>query len=122
MPLSFALFFGLGGVMPRVEREYQPGLIKRIERMFPGAIVRKHDMQQGFPDLLILWGPHWALLEVKKKRPTKASDFEPNQEWWIEEFDRMSFSACIYPENEEEVLNALSRSFSSPRSPRLSRR
>lgn len=101
--------------MARKEREYQPRLIKKIERMFPGILVRKHDMQQGWPDLLLLWGPQWALLEVKKKRPTSSADFEPNQEWWIEEFDQMSFSACIYPENEEEVLYALQQTFGTRR-------
>ena len=100
--------------MARREREYQPGLIKRIERLLPGAYVRKIDVQQGWPDLLILWRDRWALLEVKKEEPT-ASDFEPNQEWWIDEFDSMSFSACIYPENEEEVLHALSQTFRSGR-------
>lgn len=92
--------------MARRERDYQAGLIKRIERALPGSYVRKIDVQQGWPDLLILAPDFWALLEVKKKPPT-ASDFEPNQEWWIEEFDEMSFSACIYPENEEEVIHAL---------------
>ena len=101
--------------MARREREYQPGLIERIEKLLPGAYVRKVDFQQGWPDLLILWRDRWALLEVKKKEPTRASDFEPNQEWWIEEFDSMSFSACIYPENEQEVLHALSQTFRSRR-------
>lgn len=104
--------------MARREREYQPGLIKRIENLFRHELlnddedvyVRKIDVQQGWPDLLILAPGFWALLEVKKEEPT-ASDFEPNQEWWIERFDRMSFSACIYPENEQEVLHALSQAF-----------
>jgi hypothetical protein len=94
----------------RLERDYQPGLIKRIERMFPGAYVRKIGADQGWPDLLILWGPYWALLEVKRERPS-ASDFEPNQEWYIEEFNSMSFSACIYPENEQDVLYGLQQAF-----------
>ena len=97
--------------MPRRERDYQSKLIKRIEKLFPGCYVRKHDMQQGWPDLLVLWGPHWALLEVKRETPTSEDDFEPNQEWWIDHFDQMSFSACIYPENEQEVLHALSQAF-----------
>lgn len=96
--------------MARQERYYQAGLIKRIERLFPGAYVRKIDVQQGWPDLLILWRDRWALLEVKRKPPT-ASDFEENQEWWIEEFDAMSFSAVIYPDVENEVLDALSQAF-----------
>lgn len=94
--------------MPRVERDYQAKLVKRIERLIPDSYVRKIDVQQGWPDLLVLAPCFWALLEVKRKRP-KPSDYEPNQEWWIEHFDGMSFSACIYPENEEEVLHALSQ-------------
>lgn len=100
--------------MPRNERDYQPGLIRRIERLLPGAYVRKVDFQQGWPDLLILWRDRWALLEVKKRKPS-ARDFEPNQEWWIEEFDSMSFSACIYPENEQDVLYALEEAFRARR-------
>lgn len=101
--------------MARRERDYQAGLIKRIEKLFPGAYVRKHDIQQGWPDLLILGRGWWALLEVKREEPTGPDDFEPNQEWWIEEFDEMSFSACIYPENEQEVLHALQQAFGAGR-------
>lgn len=97
--------------MSRLERDYQAALIKRIERLLPGAIVRKHDIQQGWPDLIILWGPHWAFLETKRETPTSEDDFEPNQIEWIETFNQMSFSACIFPENEEEVLHALQASF-----------
>lgn len=101
--------------MSRLEREYQARLIKKIERLIPGSYVRKHDMQQGWPDLLILAPGFWAILEVKRSTPTCADDFEPNQEWWIEEFDSMSFSACIYPENEKEVLHALQQTFRARR-------
>lgn len=94
----------------RLEREYQAKLVKKIERLIPGCYVRKHDMQQGWPDLLILAPGFWAMIETKREEPG-PEDFEPNQEWWIEEFDRMSFSACIYPENEQEVLHALSQAY-----------
>lgn len=113
--VPFLLFLRKGTIVARLEREYQAKLIKRIEKRLHGAYVRKIIADQGWPDLLILWRDRWALLEVKKKEPTKASDFEPNQEWYIEEFDAMSFSACIYPENEEEVLNALEQTFRSRR-------
>lgn len=95
-----------------LERNYQAKLIKRIERLFPGAYVRKADLQAGWPDLLILYKDTWALLEVKRCAPG-PDDFEPNQEWWIEEFDMMSFSACIYPENEKDVLDALQQAFAA---------
>ena len=108
--------------MSRQEREYQPGLIKRIEILLPGAYVRKVEVQQGWPDLLILWHNCWAFLEVKRKRPTSERDFQPNQPWWIEELNSMSFAACIYPENEEDVLNDLQQALKSYRSARAIKR
>jgi len=94
------------------ESVFQAKLIKRLRVMFPECIIMKNDTEYltGIPDLTILWGPYWALLEVKPKRP-KASDFEPNQEWYIDLAAEMSFGACIYPENEEEVLHDLSQAF-----------
>lgn len=96
--------------MPRLERNYQAKLIKRIERALPEAYVRKADIQQGWPDLLILAPGFWALLEVKRGVPG-PEDFQPNQEWWIEEFNNMSFSACIYPENEQDVIDGLRKAY-----------
>lgn len=99
--------------MVALERDYQPRLIKKLRAMFEGVVILKNDAnyQQGFPDLILLFGPQWAILEVKRQRPTKASDFRPNQEYYIEMLNQMSFSACIYPENEDEVLSALQQTF-----------
>jgi hypothetical protein len=96
-----------------LERDYQAGLIKRLKRRFPGCFILKNDTEycQGVPDLLVLYETMWAMLEVKRKRPTKESDFEPNQEWYISMLNSMSYAACIYPENEEEVLDDLQRAF-----------
>jgi len=59
---------------------------------------------QGIPDLTILYYDKWATLEVK---PKADAEQEPNQDWYVEKMDACSFSAFIYPENEEEVLYAL---------------
>jgi hypothetical protein len=92
------------------ERDYQAQLIQRIERMFPGSVVLKNDTAylQGVPDLLILYEDKWAMLEVKTSAnaPTR-----PNQDYYIELFDRMSFAAYIWPEVEEDVLNELQHTF-----------
>lgn len=92
------------------ERDYQAQLIQRIERRFPGAVVLKNDTAylQGVPDLLILYENQWAMLEVKigANSPTR-----PNQDYYIELFDRMSFAAYIWPEVEEDVLNELQHTF-----------
>lgn len=108
----------------RPERRYQPALIERIRHLFPGCIILKNDSEYmpGVPDWLILWQDRWATLEVKRTCPRSSADFEPNQEWYIELMDSMSFSACIYPENEDEVLDALQRQFQARRKTRVSQR
>lgn len=104
-----------------LERDFQAKLVKRLNAMFPNCEVWKTDTgyRQGIPDLIVLYGNKWAALECKRKRPTKESDYEPNQEWYIEKLDRMSFSACIYPENMEEVLDDLQSAFTPRRGARL---
>lgn len=108
----------------RLERDYQARLIKKIERLLPGCLVLKNDSGylQGIPDLTILFEDQWAVLEVKPKTPTSSRDFEPNQEWYIDQLNQMSFSACIYPANEEDVLDALQRQFKARRKTRVSKR
>lgn len=105
-----------------LESVYQSRLIKKLKRLFPGCVILKNDTDylQGIPDLLILWQNYWGMLEVKVKPPRSSRDFEPNQEWWIDKLNTMSFAACIYPANEEDVLDALQRSFRPRRSARVS--
>lgn len=105
----------------KLERDYQAGLIKRIKHEFPGCLVLKNDSgyQQGIPDWSIFYGKHWAMLEIKREPPS-PDDFQPNQEWFIAELNKMSFSACVFPENEEEVLDDLRKAFRPRRSARLS--
>lgn len=92
------------------ENRYQAGLIKRIKDKFPGSIILKNDSsyKQGIPDLTVLYGDKWATLEVKKS--TDASH-RPNQDFYVEKMNSMSFSSFISPENEQEVLDAMERSF-----------
>lgn len=93
-----------------LESRYQTLLIKRLRALFPGIVILKNDTDylQGFPDLTLLWRRHWAVLEVK---PRLGAPFEPNQEWYLEALDGMSFACAICPENEEEVLHALEQAF-----------
>jgi len=97
-----------------LERNYQAQVLKRIRAMAPGIWTLKNDANylQGVPDWTVLYGKHWAGLEIKRKKPRPGtSDFRPNQEWYIAEFDSMGFCACLYPENEREVLSALRKAF-----------
>lgn len=92
------------------ETPYAKELMERIEALFPGCVILRNDAQklQGVPDRLILWGPYWAMLEVKRSANEEA---QPNQPYYVELFGQMSFAAFIYPENEEEVLYALQQAF-----------
>ena len=100
------------------ERHYQAQLIKRLRRLFPGCVILKNDptYMQGIPDLVIFWGKQWAMLEVKV---TADAPNRPNQEFYIDELNEMSFAAFIHPDNEEEVLHALQLAFESERDSRV---
>lgn len=93
-----------------VERNFQADLIKKIKKRFDGCIVLKNDPEyiQGIPDLLILHNDKWAALECKKSSKAKH---QPNQDYYVSKMDDMSFASFISPENEEEVLNELQRTF-----------
>lgn len=93
-----------------LESEYQATLIRKLKELFNGCEILKNDAnyKQGFPDLLIMFGPSYAVLEVKA---SEDAPYRPNQEWYLDKIRGMSFSATIYPENEAEVLTALQEFF-----------
>ena len=92
------------------ESAYQAKLIKKIKELLPGCFVLKNDPSyiQGMPDLLILFYDRWAALEVKT---SERSPEQPNQGYYVEKLDEMSFAAVIYPAIEEEVLYDLQLAF-----------
>ena len=94
----------------KLERSFQAALIRELKKRFSGCIVMKLDSShiQGIPDLLVLWGKHWATLECKKGARAKR---QPNQEHYVKLMNDMSFSRFIFPENKEDVLNDMERSF-----------
>ena len=95
-----------------LESKYQTQLIDTLRERFPGCVIMKNDAsyQQGFLDLTIFWCRCWAALEVKG---SIDAVLQPNQEYFVEKLDEMSFAAIICPENEEEVLTALQETFAS---------
>lgn len=96
--------------MPKLESEFQSNLIKELKRLFPGCIVLKNDSShiQGIPDLLVLYKDKWASLEVKRSIGAKR---QPNQEYYVDKMNDMSFSRFICPENKKEVLHELQQAF-----------
>lgn len=92
------------------ENAYQKKLIRKLKRMFPGCEILKNDSGyiQGILDLTILFGPFWAMLEVKA---SEDAPLRPNQGHYLQKLNDMSFAAIIHPGNEEEVLSALQEAF-----------
>lgn len=89
-----------------LESKFQKEVIDEVKKRFPGSIVMKNDSSyiQGIPDLTILYGNRWASLEVKR---SANAAHRPNQDYYVGKMNDMSYSAFIFPENKEEVLNDL---------------
>lgn len=100
--------------MPKLESDFQKRLIQQIKQTYPGVLVIKGNSaaKQGIPDLMILFGDAWATLECKR---SANEVHQPNQDYYVDLMDEMSFSAFVYPENKEQVLDDLFNFFKSPR-------
>ena len=100
-----------------LENRFKTALVNDLENLFPGCIILHMDPNeiQGIPDLLILYKNKWAALEGKRfaKAPHR-----PNQEYYVDLMNRMSYASFIYPENKEEVLYELQHSFRTARKTR----
>lgn len=96
------------------ESTFQAQLIRDLKDIFDGCIVLKNDANylQGFPDLLILHNNRWAALECKAQ---PNSRHQPNQEYYVDILDGMSYAAFVYPENKEEILHELQQALGARR-------
>lgn len=94
--------------MGKKESEFQSNLIDELKERFPGCIVVKTDAGfiQGIPDLIILFNDKWAMLECKKSKDAKH---RPNQDYYVNLLNKLSFSAFIYPENKESILDGMEK-------------
>ena len=92
------------------ESKFQKEVKDELKKRFPGCIVLKHDPGsiQGIPDLSVFWQNHWGMLEVKND---PEAEHQPNQDYWVDYCNNMSYAAFINPQNKEEVLNGMERSF-----------
>lgn len=89
-----------------LESKFQAGLIKELKARYDGCMVMKNDAgySQGIPDLLVLHNDKWAALECKK---SSRASHRPNQDYYVNKMDDMSYARFISPENKEEILNEL---------------
>lgn len=96
----------------KLESNFQRGLIKELKEKFPNCMIYKLDPTyiQGSPDLLILEKDKWAALEVKVR---KSASHRPNQDYYINKLNNMSYAAFVYPENKEDIIHDLEQAFGS---------
>lgn len=94
--------------MPKLESDYQSSLKDKIQKRLPESKVFKNgtDHNQGIPDLMILNGKKWAMLEVKASKDSRKRP-RPNQEYFVDKYNKMGFAEFIYPEVEDDVLNRM---------------
>lgn len=92
--------------MQQKEGGYKTELKNRIEKELPGSMVfhLNPNERQGIPDLLILYKSKWATLEGKK---SLNEPYRPNQPYYIELMNSMSFSNMICPEITDDVLSEM---------------
>lgn len=93
--------------MGKLEKDFQKFLIKELKEIYNDPnndTITKFEDIQGYPDILILHGKQWAMLECKK---SEKESHRPNQDFYVNRLNNMSFARFIYPENKEEVLNDL---------------
>lgn len=95
------------------ENEFQARFLQELRERLPGSIVLKNDecYCPGFPDVTVLHGEHWAVLEMKRK---KGAPMRPNQQYYLDKCKDMGgYTAVVYPENREEILRELQHTFQS---------
>ena len=89
-----------------LENKFKTNLIKEIKERLPGCMVLHLDPneKQGIPDLLVLYNDKWAALEGKK---SANATHRPNQDYYVDLMNEMSFAAFVCPENRKEILDEL---------------
>lgn len=96
--------------MAKLESGFQKDLMDEIRKRYPGCLIMKNDSSyiQGIPDWTILYEDKWAVLEAKKDKNAKK---QPNQPYYVEKLNEMSYSSFVYPENKDQVLSELALIF-----------
>jgi len=98
--------------MSKLESEFFRDILKpALEHLFPGIVIIKQDPNasfQGMPDYLLLYNSYWAALETKRAR---SSERQPNQEYYVNKFNELSYAAFVHPGNMQEVLDGIQKAF-----------
>lgn len=87
-----------------LESGFQDKLRDELKSRYPDSLIFKMDQIQGIPDMLVLYKDKYAFLENKKSAKAKH---QPNQDYYVEKLNNMSFARFVFPENKDEVLRDL---------------
>lgn len=92
------------------EHLFQKSVKQEIIDIFPSCVIHKNPtgVHDGFPDLVCYLGDTWFMLECKR---SKDEEHQPNQDWWVDRLNKMSYASFIFPENREEVFCQLRQKF-----------
>ena len=88
----------------RLESGFQDKLRDELKSKYPDSLIFKMDQIQGIPDMLILYKNKYAFLENKK---SANAPHQPNQDYYVDKLNNMSFARFVYPENKDNVLEEL---------------
>lgn len=91
----------------QAEGNFKTKLRQEIEKRLPGSHIFHLDPTidgDGIPDLLVLYGDKWGMLEAKID---EGASHRPHQDFYVDHFNKMSFASFINPSNQKEVLDGL---------------
>lgn len=88
----------------RLESGFQDKLRDELKSKYPDSLIFKMDQFQGVPDLLMLYKNKWCSFECKR---SATASHRPNQDYFVNKMNDMSFARFVYPENKDEVLEEL---------------
>jgi len=94
----------------KLEKDFEKDFMDELNERLPGGIMLKGNsaMRQGIPDRIFLHGPHWASLEIKRDSTSRT---QPNQPWYVERLNDMSYAAIVTPDNYHEVIDEIQSAF-----------
>lgn len=89
-----------------LESTFKRKFLIKLETLYPGIIILQNDpeFRPGIPDTILLYGDRWAMLEFKRSSTARR---QPNQDYYVNVLDKMSYAAFVCPENERTILNDL---------------
>ena len=95
-----------------LESEFKRIFKQELVSSFPDIEIFEPNptRRRSSPDMLIFNAMGWAALEFKR---AEDAPHRPNQEYNVQRLGEKGYAMFVYPENREEVLNALEELFSS---------